>query len=99
MIRGGVMRFFLFSVSVFLLTLSVFLACQIFEPGTVAQAPEPLSGWLVEDANISNVRHFIMLSNGDMYIRRMSSAGIWAGDAPTFAGNFWGSTPSGVVTQ
>ena len=95
------MRFLLFSVSVFLLTVSVFLACQIFEPAVTAQvAPEPITGFFVQNGSSVGVgRLWVMTSAGDVYFKEYNTNGPAAGPLWPMD-NFWANpVVSGITTN
>jgi hypothetical protein len=57
-----------------------------------AQAPEPISGYRVQKkTNNSDTMHFVMLTNGDVYMRE--SQHDWSTEPLRYFGNFWGGPP------
>ena len=83
-------RFLMFSVSVLCLALAALIGFYIGSHEVEAQVPGQVIGYA---ANESESYHFVLLENGDIYLRRHGGNYIdwlyWMNEAPVFLGNFW----------
>ncbi len=86
-------RFMYLSVAMLCLALTLLIGFHIGTRSVQAQAPEPITGYVVSQPS-TQVSHYVMLSNGDVYrqIHDQSVGAVFGTPTPRFLGNFWGGT-------
>ena len=77
-------RLFYLSGALFFLSLTLLVGVHIGQQTATAEPPtQKIVGY-----SSAGSGHFLILSNGDLYYRRMASGGL-ASSGPSLVGNFW----------
>lgn len=85
-------RFALFSFSILCLMLAVAVGFHLGSHSAMAQAPEAITGYRTVVVGSTNILHFVMLSNGDVYVHQSNYDGPWINTLQP-VGNFWSDAP------
>lgn len=79
------------SISMLCLAITMLIGFHIGSQSVKAQAPEAISGYRIYQDG-GHVRHFVLLSNGDIY-RRQHPQGSESLAPLVYLGNFWEGGP------